>query len=118
MVACCNDFIILDKNEDYLLNLIPQISGFLEGRLRLSLHPNKITVSKLRQGIDFLGYVTLPYYRVVRTNTKRRILRLVKENNLSSYLGVCHHAYARDLERQLFEKVTFPPKIEDRHSTM
>ena len=103
-IRYCDDFIILNQSEDYLRELILVISNFLESKLHISLHPHKIIVRKFRRGIDFLGYVTLPYYRVVRTKTKRRMLRLVSENNLSSYLGVCRHAYARMLESELEQR--------------
>lgn len=52
-------------------------------------------IRKLAQGIDFLGYVTFPYHRILRTRTKRRIIRKFK-NGISveakqSYLGVLLH---------------------------
>lgn len=95
----CDDFIILHQDKRHLKNLVNPIGEFLQSRLRLSLHPDKIIIRKLRQGIDFLGYVTLPHYRVIRTKTKRRMLRLVNENNIESYLGICRHAYASSIER-------------------
>lgn len=101
----CDDFIILHQNREYLESLILAINNFLKNKLILTLHPNKIIIRKLRQGIDFLGYVTLPYHRVIRTKTKRRMLRLVNENNLQSYLGICRHAYAYGIQRKIIDKL-------------
>src|SRR3989338_3713261 len=46
-----------------------------ENLFSLQLHPNKVTIRKLRQGTDFLGYVSLPHYLVLRTRTKNRMLK-------------------------------------------
>jgi hypothetical protein len=39
----------------------------------------------------FLGYVPLPYYRVLRTKTKHRMLKRVTLENLASYSGILVH---------------------------
>ncbi|OGZ33312.1 MAG: hypothetical protein A2174_01060 [Candidatus Portnoybacteria bacterium RBG_13_41_18] len=80
----CDDFVILGENEKYLRELILPISGFLEQRLKLTLHPDKIVIRKYHQGIDFLGYVILPHYRVLRTKTENRIIKKNK-NKLQEF---------------------------------
>ncbi|OGE76048.1 MAG: hypothetical protein A3K05_02065 [Candidatus Doudnabacteria bacterium RIFCSPHIGHO2_01_48_18] len=72
-------FIFIHKDKDYLADMISQIDKFLRAELKLGLHPQKIILRKLSQGIDFLGYVILPYHRVLRTKTKRRMFRKVNE---------------------------------------
>src|SRR3989338_10903163 len=74
-----DDFIFIHKDKDYLADMISQIDKFLRAELKLGLHPQKIILRKLSQGIDFLGYVILPYHRVLRTKTKRRMFRKVNE---------------------------------------
>ena len=116
----CDDFIILGENENDLKILIPQISKFLEERLKLNLHPNKINIRKYRQGIDFLGYVVLPNHRALRTKTKRRMLRKIRkkkfefeegivseesfQNSIQSYLGILKHCRGRKIEN-IIEKI-------------
>ena len=78
-----------------------KIEGFLNERLKLSLHPNKIVIRKLNQGIDFLGYVILSHYRTLRTKTKRRMLKKANIENESSYLGLLHHCNAYKLTKEL-----------------
>jgi RNA-directed DNA polymerase len=68
-----DDFLIVHENRAYLVDLVPQISMFLETRLHLSLHPQKIFIKRLASGIDFLGWVHFPYHRILRTSTKRKI---------------------------------------------
>jgi len=86
-----DDFLILNSDKNYLLGLIGSINHFLNNRLKLNLHPDKIIVRKHNQGIDFLGYVTLPRYRVLRTKTKKRMFRKVADKNIQSYLGILKH---------------------------
>ncbi|PWB38641.1 MAG: hypothetical protein C3F02_02930 [Parcubacteria group bacterium] len=104
-IRYCDDFIILHKDKGYLANILKELNTFLKDQLRLDIHPGKISIRKVSQGIDFLGYVTLPHYRVLRTKTKRRILRLVNKNNAPSYLGVLKHANTWELRKELLSKI-------------
>lgn len=90
-IRYCDDFILINKNKNYLQSLIPEIGYFLSQNLKLSLHPDKIVLRKYSQGIDFLGYVSFPYHRILRTKTKRRMFRNLNNNNLQSYLGILKH---------------------------
>lgn len=102
----CDDFVILDNSyQEFLESLIEPINNFLKHELNLLLHENKIIIGKLQQGIDFLGYVILPHYRVLRTRTKRRMLRRVTQENLASYLGLLKHCSAYKLSQDLARKV-------------
>lgn len=112
-----DDFVIAHYDRDYLLKLQEKINGFLENKLNLSLHPDKVSIRKYRQGVDFLGYVTLPKSRVLRTRVKHRIFKKMKERikqfkagkisetafvqSLNSYLGIMGHADSHKLEEKL-----------------
>ena len=104
-IRYCDDFIIVDREEKNLLKLIPQITNFLHEQLRLELHPNKIILRKLNQGVDFLGYVILPFHRVLRTKTKKRMFKKLFQNDNEarrlSYLGVLKHADAYNLSQKV-----------------
>jgi retron-type reverse transcriptase len=92
-----DDAVILSDDPAYLTLLVPIIEQWLWAERRLELHPRKIEIRKLSQGIDFLGYVTLPHHRVLRTKTKRRMLARVNSANLPSYLGLLRHCSGRRL---------------------
>lgn len=118
-----DDFAIVGENREKLERLINPIRSFLQQTLFLDLHPRKITIRKFRQGIDFLGYVLLPYHRVLRTRTRRRIFRklcervvahqagfLTEENaeqSLQSYLGILSHANCHRLSQDLRNQYWF-----------
>lgn len=113
----CDDFIILGEDENSLVNLAAIINNFLERNLKLALHSDKIIIRKYHQGIDFLGYVVLPHYRVLRTKTKRRVLKKIKakrqdlqdglisensfDQSLQSYLGVLRHCAGYKIFREI-----------------
>lgn len=118
-----DDFVIVSDSEEYLSSLIQHISDFLDTRLRLELHPNKVAIHKLHNGIDFLGYVVRPYHKLIRTKTKNRIVRKFEEQvrlyrsgeideenlnaSLQSYLGVLSHADAYKIEQELRNIILF-----------
>jgi len=103
-IRYCDDFVIVSKDKEYLESLIPQIALFLKDELRLNLHPRKVEIRKLSQGIDFLGYVVLPYYKVLRTNTKKRVFRRMKDGfskeTKQSYLGMLSHCKGYKIAKQ------------------
>jgi retron-type reverse transcriptase len=110
----CDDFVIIDENRDFLFEIMDKIRSFLRDDLLLDLHPKKVEIRPLRQGIDFLGYVILPHMIVLRTKTKKRIFKKIKilrkkleagivseekfQSILMSYLGVASHCRSRKTE--------------------
>ena len=118
-----DDFVILSRDEKYLQDLIPKIAEFLEHKLDLNLHPEKVYIRKLHQGIDFLGYLLFLNHRLVRAKTKRRIFTKLKrkireykdgavgkvtlDQSLNSYLGVLSHANTYDLSEKLKNQFWF-----------
>lgn len=100
-IRYCDDFVILGDSLQYLLDLSERINHFLNNNLELSLHPGKIIIRKHRQGIDFLGYVVLPNHRVLRTRTKRRLLRRVDGRNKNSYLGILKHCSGYKIKQKI-----------------
>lgn len=104
-IRYCDDFVLLDKSREFLISLIARLEKFLKEKLRLSIHQNKITMRNFNQGIDFLGYVVLPYHRVLRTKTKKRIFKKVNVKNLQSYLGVLKHCNGYKLKLKVLNRV-------------
>ena len=100
-----DDAVILADNREELVELLPWIRAWLFMYRRLELHPHKIEIRKLRQGIDFLGYITLPRYRTLRTKTKKRMLRRVHEANIASYMGVLKHCCGTMLAKEIMRRV-------------
>lgn len=95
----CDDFIILSESRQRLSGVTQNIDEFLKKTLSLQLHPKKVFIRTWTQGVDFLGYVLFPHATAIRVKTAARMLRRANENNRASYLGVCSHANAFELEQ-------------------
>ncbi len=80
------------------------IGEFLQKELRLSLHPQKVSIRTWSSGVDFLGWVCFPDHRVLRTTTKRRMLKRLAghpaESVFNSYLGLLVHGNAAKVRRE------------------
>jgi len=94
-IRYADDFVILSQDKDYLLELTPKIADFLEENLKLQLHPNKVFIKTFSSGVDFLGWVHFEDHRVLRTATKKKMFRNLKEkerekreDSVASYLGM------------------------------
>lgn len=100
-IRYADDFVFLSHDKKWLENLIPKISIFLIERLALSLHPDKVSIATLASGVDFLGWVHFPNHRVLRTASKKRMVRNLasgrSEARLQSYRGLLSHGNARKL---------------------
>lgn len=91
-IRYADDFVILSRDKIYLINLISKIKEFLQNELKLTLHPDKIFIKTLYSGIDFLGWINFFDHRILRTKTKNRIFKRIKQNlkteTINSYLGL------------------------------
>ena len=122
-VRYSDDFVIVANDLPYLKGVIVSSREFLAEKLKLELHPNKVTIRKFGQGIDFLGYVILPHHRMLRAGTRRRAFASLKiraegcrdglaqpkaaERSLQSYLGVLSHADTHRLREDLRNRFWF-----------
>lgn len=118
-----DDFVIVAEKRGHLEELLPKIDRFLYEKLKLSLHPEKVSIAKHIGGADFLGYVSLPHHIVLRTKTRRRMMRKLREKvdaykagliredqlfaSLHSYLGILSHANTHRLREQLLNQFWF-----------
>jgi len=114
-IRYADDFLFLDCDKRRLNEYIITVETFLNDCLKLKLHPGKIILRKLEWGIDFLGYIVLPYYILPRTKTKNRIFEKLKEKvgsenfnqSLQSYLGYLKHAKSYKITQNLKTKFGF-----------
>ncbi|HEY4505704.1 MAG TPA: reverse transcriptase/maturase family protein [Candidatus Paceibacterota bacterium] len=104
-IRYADDFVILSENKVCLESVIPRIHDFLNRRLLVSIHPNKVFIKTLSSGVDFLGWVHFPTHRVLRTVTKLRMFKNLKNSQrqevLQSYLGLLSHGDGHELENRI-----------------
>ena len=106
-----DDAVIVHPDCKLLSALLPPIERWLWQERRLMLHPTKVEIRKLSQGIDFLGYVTLSHHRVLRTKTKRRMFRKICAANFSSYSGLVGKCDGYRLLEKLKWHISFWRKV-------
>ena len=103
-----DDFMIFSDDRVWLEKQILPIQKFLRNELKLDLHPDKLFIKTLASSVDFLGWVHFSDHRVLRTATKRRMLKRIKENSkqetLSLYLGLIKHGNTHKLRNKILSK--------------
>jgi len=116
-VRYTDDFLIVGNDPVKLGTLLQPIRDFLRERLKLELHPGKVETRRYSKGVDFLGYVTFPHFRLLRKKTEKRMYRKLghiitdykrelvtkerAEASLNSYMGMLSHADAYRLGEKL-----------------
>lgn len=68
-----DDFYVVGCDRNWLLGLVPKINSWLSENMRLVLHDGKVTLTDIRQGVEFLGVNVLPYRSEVGAACKKRI---------------------------------------------
>jgi len=105
-IRYADDFAILSPDKGVLMDMLPKIERFLSKELHMQLHPDKVFIKTLASGVDFLGWVHFPGYRVLRPATKRRIIRRLNSNpvptSVQSYIGLFRHGNTFKLREKLF----------------
>lgn len=105
-IRYADDFVILSERRGQLEEVILIIATFLKEKLKLTLHPNKISMHTLASGVDFLGWIQFSDHRVLRTTTKRRMLKRIATHGtpetLASYSALIQHGNTHKLQRKIF----------------
>lgn len=105
-IRYADDFVILAHNKRELDEIYRCIGIFLYEQLKLELHPNKCSIRTFASGVDFLGWVHFPTHRVLRTATKRRMMRRFAEvppdeASCASYLGMLSHGDTHKIQNRI-----------------
>ncbi len=107
-IRYADDFVMLAPNRGYLIEQIKPIEYFLHNKLQLTMHPQKVSINTLASGIDFLGWVHFQNHRVLRTTTKRRMIKQVKASpvtaTINSYLGLLKHGNTYKLKIEVLKQ--------------
>ncbi|MDP2708878.1 MAG: reverse transcriptase/maturase family protein [bacterium] len=125
-IRYADDFVIFSENREWLEKQTGLIKEFFSQELKLELHPNKIFIKAIASGVDFLGMINFFDYRILRTKTKRRMLKKISGRydelhnktiseesfiqSLQSYLGMLKHCQGHKVEKEIVALISgFPP---------
>ena len=76
-----DDMVIVHKDKEYLKSIIPTIRQYLKDKLLLDLHPKKIYLQHINNGVLFLGAFIKPYRLYIRNKTKTSFYKKIQEFN-------------------------------------
>lgn len=101
-----DDFVLLSHNKSELERALSYMEVFLRERLRLQLHPDKVSLTTFASGVNFLGWVHFVDHRVLRRVTRRRMFARVAGLELDSptvqsYAGMLKYGNAHKLRQKL-----------------
>lgn len=118
-----DDFVIVHACKEYLKELIPHLSTFLQSNLQLTLHPKKIHLQHYKKGVKFIGAVILPNRIYIANRTKGNFYNAIAKQNkilenrkptkaeqedllssLNSYLGIMKHYQSFNIRKQMIFK--------------
>lgn len=110
-VRYADDFVFMSDDKEKLTEYLNKVNEFLKNELKLKLHRNKIQIKTINSGVDFLGWIIFPHYRVLRTKTKKRMLNRLrinsKQESLASYLGLLKHGNTHNLQQKIVNDYWF-----------
>lgn len=104
-IRYADDFVVFSDDREYLIKILQILQTFLGNTLNLQLHEDKVFIKTLASGIDFLGWVHFPDHRVLRTSTKRRMIKNMRNNSrfktMASYQGLLQHGNTNILQKRV-----------------
>lgn len=106
-IRYADDFVFFHEDRKVLETWLEKIGTFLTSKLKLELHPNKVLIKTLASGVDFLGWVHFPHHRMIRTTTRRRMIKNLSVNQapetIASYKGLLAHGNAHRLSTEYLQ---------------
>jgi hypothetical protein len=107
-----DDFVILEKERAQLEFYKSAITEFVDKKLKLTVHPDKLFLRPIADGIDFVGYVIRPGYVLVRRRVVgqwRRKMDLtdekLREQAFASYMSHACWANSYGLREKMSGKI-------------
>ena len=115
-----DDFFVISSDKEGLKEVKEKIQIFLKNKLKLNLHPKKVSISNVKAGVAFVGYLVFYDHILVRGKTLLRMQRKLKirrkqlkegkiepknlNQTINSFKGHLKHADAWGLSKKMFEK--------------
>lgn len=75
-----DDMVFVHQDKTFLESLIPQLRNKLAS-VGLELHPNKIVLKSVSEGLPFLGQIIKPYRKYLASRTKNNFYRAITNVN-------------------------------------
>lgn len=77
-----DDFVMISKDKQLLLNVLSDTRKFLRDELMLTLHPDKFYLQEVRKGVTFTGTVIKPGRTYTNNKTVGHLFEIIREWNM------------------------------------
>lgn len=122
----CDDFVIVTKDKDMLLQLIPQMEKYLDEQLKMSLHPDKRYIQHYTKGVKMVGTVIKPGRIYVANRTIGKFYEKIRYYNtladeglqaqyvdkfvqsINSYYGIMKHYNTYNIRKRIGNDMILP----------
>lgn len=122
----CDDFVIVSKDKEQLLQLIPQMEQFLDDELNMSLHPDKRYIQHYTKGVKVVGAVIKPGRIYIANRTVGKFYGKIKRYNeladkglqaehvekfvqiINSYIGMMVHYNTYNIRKHIGNDIILP----------
>lgn len=106
-----DDLVVIGKSGSELHSKYLKMCEFVENKLDIKFHPNKLQINTVDTGINFVGYIIKPHRKYLRRTTIDNLYSRANPNlnfldirpTVNSYLGMMRNANSYK-ERQKFSK--------------
>lgn len=98
-IRYADDVICMFENKNEAENMINEIKIFTREKLKLEIH--KVSIKTIYGGVDFLGFMHFPKYRILRKVTRDRMFRNINEKNIVSYVGLLSYGNTQKIQEQI-----------------
>lgn len=119
-----DDMLFVHDDKDHLFGIIAAVQEQISA-VGLRLHPKKIVMKPIEEGVPFLGHIIKPYRSYISNRTKNNFYQAIKNINktmavepqftwqqlceiratLNSYLGVMQHANTFNLRKAMLDRL-------------
>ena len=124
-----DDFVIVAREKEWIMDLYREVKDWLEKRLHLTLHPDKVYLQHITKGVKFVGTVVKPWRRYTSNRTLGGMVNRIREadklcaviekygvtyrllaklekiaDGINSYFGFCVHTQSYTIRRNMFRR--------------
>ena len=110
-----DDIVICGKSGQGLRNKLELLDTFAHDRLDIAFHPKKTYINKIEHGVNFVGYIILPYRRYLRRSIISNLMQKLEDPifmadadvpaSVNSYLGMLRHVNGYKARRKVCQRL-------------
>lgn len=122
-----DDFVVICQDKKVLLSVLEEGRVFLKDRLRLTLHPRKISLQRVEKGVRFTGTLVRPNRTLPNMRTVEYLYGVIEEfgmienptreelkryaNRTNSLLGLLVHRDTYNIRRKVWAMMPHKDKV-------